>query len=115
MFYTMDFTPPMSGFEGYFNTFRLGGKWSRILVPGDTMFLVDKRDSRVFAIAEVIKTDKGRLRDMADTFAHLNHNQTHLSPSGAPDRLIANLIKRYGPHKCSETSLVSVIHLRRKR
>ncbi|WP_374335318.1 hypothetical protein [Methyloversatilis sp.] len=113
MHYILEFSPPMSGFEGDFNTFRLGGKWQRVLKPGDKMLLVDKRTSAVFAVAEVQGADAGKLRDMANTFASFNHNQRELDCAGAPDRLISNMIKRYGPHKCSETSRVSVIHLRR--
>ena len=113
MKFALMFSPPMSGFEGRFNTFRLGMKLSRILTPGETILLIDSKTSRVFAEAVVESAVVGTLKDMADEHAYRNHNQRSLDAATAPQRLITNMIKRYGPHKCSETSKVTVLYLRR--
>lgn len=49
----IEFTPPMQGFEGKFNTFRLGKKYSVILKQGDRVGLVDKKEHYIFALAKV--------------------------------------------------------------
>lgn len=115
MCYVIEFAPPMSGFEGSFNTFRLGLKWSRVLKPGDKVLLVDKKQSMVFAVAQVEGVHTGKLSEMAQEHAARNHNQKGLDSLEAPSRLTVNMIKRYGPHKCSENSKVTVIDLRRTK
>lgn len=115
MCYVIEFAPPMSGVEDSFNTFRLGLKYSKVLNPGDTVLLIDKKQSKLIGIALVEGVETGKLNHMAELYAHQNHNQKSLDKSGAPARLTANMIKRYGPHKCNENSKVTVIHLRRTK
>lgn len=112
--YVIEFSPPMSGIEGVFNTVRLGGKYGKLLAPGDTVMLIDRKLSKVIGTAEVIAVEVGKLSEMAALHAAQNHNQKGLDESGAPRRLIDNMIRRYGPHKCGENSRVTVIYLRRE-
>lgn len=107
----IDFSPPMMGIEGEFNTFRLSGAWSKRIEAGSIVILMDKKLMSVMGYAKVTGVHVGKLSEMANQYAHLNHNQKHLPSEGAPDRLISAMIKRYGPHKCSENSRVTVIHL----
>ena len=114
MRYVIEFAPPMSGLEGEFNTVRLGVKWSRNLKPGDTVFLMDKPKSAIFGQAEVTRIEVGKLGEVASVHAAQNHNQKHSDPDAAPQRLIENMVKRYGPHKCDQNKRVTVIYLRVK-
>jgi len=112
--HVIDFSAPMDGLTDEFNTVRLGMKLSRSLEPGDTVMLVEKPKSVLIGWAQVIRTDVGTLKDIAARYAALNHNQKGLDPDGAPARLIENMVKRYGPHKCGENSKVTMIHLKRE-
>lgn len=102
----------MSGLEGSFNTFRLGLRYSKTLKPGDKVLLIDKSKMLCFGRATVKKVTVGILRDMANLYAHDNHNQKDTAPEEAPDRLVENMIKRYGPHICNENKKVTVIYLK---
>lgn len=102
----------MSGLEGTFNTFRLGLRYSKVLKPGDKVLLIDKAKMVCFGRATVKKVVVGKLRDMANFYAHDNHNQKETLPEQAPDSLVANMMKRYGPHICNENKKVTVIYLK---
>lgn len=97
-----------------FNTVRLGGRLGSVLTPGCRVVLVERPKSIVLGCAVIQYTKVGTLREIADRYAHLNHNQKGKDREGAPDRLIAGMIKRYGPHKCGENSKVSMILLHRE-
>lgn len=109
----IEFSPPMEGLEGEFNTFRLGMAWSKRIVVGDTIWLMDKKQFLIFGSAIVTGIFVGKLRDMSDLYACRNHNQKGLDPEGANNRLIANMIKRYGPNMCDENKKVTVIEMKR--
>lgn len=113
LIHILEFSPPMTGFETFFNTFRLGIAWSKRLAPGMKVLLVDKKNHTAFGIAEVINIKTGKLGELAPIHAYMNHNQLHTSRAEAPRRLIEGSIKRYGPHKCNENKLFTVIYLKR--
>lgn len=113
MTYVIDFAPPMSGIEGEFNTFRLGPAWSKRLTSGEEVLLLDKKQCAVMGKAVITAIYVGTLRDMSALHARRNHNQQGLDPEGACERLMTNMIKRYGPHKLRETTRVTVIEMRK--
>ena len=110
--YVLEFAPPMTGIGGQFNTVRLGIKWSRCLVAGDKVLLIDKKQSCTMGCAIVESVAVGKLGEMAQLHAAGNHNQRDLDAEGAPGRLVSNMVKRYGPHRCDENKRVTVIYLR---
>lgn len=109
----LEFSPPMSGIEGEFNTFRLGVAWSKRVAPGDTVLLIDRKQFSVIGKAKITGVQVGSLRDMSALHARHNHNQKGLDPQGADERLIINMVKRYGPNKCDENKRVTVIGMKR--
>lgn len=109
--HVIDFSPPATGFETFFNTFRLGIAWARRLQPGERVLLMDNKQHIVFGAAEVISVKIGPLGEMAAVHAAYNHNQ--LGKPDAAANLIAASIKRYGPHKVNVDKKYSVIYLRR--
>jgi hypothetical protein len=112
----IEFAPPMESIGGYFNTFRMGIKWSKLLKMGDKVFLVDKPKALVFGEAIIGEVFVGRLDEMAKLHAVHNHNQVGLTPTAeAPERLIANMKKRYGPHIAREDKKVTVIFMQRTK
>jgi hypothetical protein len=114
--HVIEFAPPAEGLDGVsvFNTFRLGRVWHERLKEGDEVFLMWAKKMQVFGRAKVGPVHKGKLRELANLYAHLNHNQSaNPDTAGAADRLIANMMKRYGPHICHENKLCTVIFLQR--
>ena len=108
--YVLEFAPPMENINGHFNTVRLGGAWAKRLATGDSVLLIAKFQTIGQALVEHVEI--GKLSEMAKLHAAQNHNQKSLDPGGAPERLVAAMIKRYGPHKVSHNSLCTVIYLR---
>lgn len=113
MLRVVEFTPPMSGLDGEFNTFRLGVAWSKRVVPGDEVLLLDKKTFSIIGRAEITEIHVGTLIDMSALHALRNHNQLGLDPEGAGERLRANMIRRYGPQKCGPESKVTVMQMKR--
>lgn len=110
--YVIEFAPPMSGFSGTFNTIRVGMIWARRLTKGMKVALIDKKNALIFGYATVESVECGLLNEVAQKHAHLNHNQKGSDPEGAPERLVASLTNRYGPHIITPSKKVSVIYLR---
>lgn len=108
----IEFYPPMSGIDREFNTFRLGLAWSKRVCAGETVLLMDKKQFGLIGIAEVVEVHTGKLREMSALHGSRNHNQKHLPPDGAGERVVAAMVKRYGPNKCNYDSTVTVIYLR---
>lgn len=113
MLYVIEFAPPMSGLEGEFNTFRLGGAWAKRTIPGERLLLIDKKQSAVLGWGLVSAVHVGTLTEMSALHGSRNHNQKGLDPEGAGERVIAAMKKRYGPHKVNDNSKVTVIELKR--
>lgn len=111
--YIIDFTPPMENLDGAFNTFRLGGKWAKVLEPGARVILADGKESRAIGLAEVISVVKGKLCEVAAEHACYNHNQRGKGKREAADALMENMRRRYGPHIAQDNKLTTVIYLRR--
>lgn len=111
--HVIEFAPPAEGLDGVlpFNTFRLGRVWHERLKTGDEVFLMWAKKMQVFARARVGAVYKGKLRELANEHARFNHNQLALDVAGAPDRLMANMTKRYGPHLITDTKLATCIYL----
>lgn len=109
----IDFAPPMSGIEGEFNTFRLGPAWSKRVESGEIVILMDKKQCSSMGYAEVTAIHVGKLLEMSTLHARRNHNQIGLDTEGAGERLIANMMRRYGPAKCGHTKTVTVVYLRK--
>ncbi|MEZ2310846.1 hypothetical protein AB6809_29800 [Paraburkholderia sp. RCC_158] len=114
--YVIEFAPPAEGLDGVlpFNTFRIGKVWAGRLKEGDEVLLMWSKKMQVFGRATVGAIHTGKLRELAEQHAAFNHNQSgHPDVDGAPDRLIANMQKRYGPHIAHDNKLTTVIYLRR--
>lgn len=109
--HVIDFSPPMEGFESFFNTFRLGTAWSKRVQVGERVLLMDNKLHTVFGAAEVAAIHVGKLGEMAAQHAALNHNQ--LGKEDAAGRLIEGTIRRYGPHRTNVDKKYTVIYLRR--
>lgn len=107
----IEFSPPIMGISGTFNTFRLGIRYSKILKVNDTVCLIDKQKLAIMGYAQVKEVLVGRLDDMAKLHASKNHNQVLNEPMFAPDLLIEAMMKRYGPHMVSLDKKVTVIYL----
>lgn len=109
--YFLDFSPPINGMHGIFNTFRLGAAWIKRVEPGDNVLLANKARSLVIGRAVVSEVDSGTLKEMAIKHGYQNHSQEGYAPEEAAQRITQSMIKRYGPHKCSEESKVTVLYL----
>lgn len=107
------FIPPHIGLEGEFNTFRLGGKMAKVLVPGQEVFLMDEKAKTVFGRAEVLSVESGKLESLCEIHAHQNHTELANEAAGAPQRLLAFIQKIFGPHIAPPTKLACVVYLRR--
>jgi len=114
--YVIEFAPPAEGLDGAlpFNTFRIGRVWAGRIKQGDEVFLMWSKKMQVFGRATVGAIFTGKLRELAEVHAAFNHNQIdHPDVAGAPDRLIANMQKRYGPHIAHDNKLTTCIYLTR--
>lgn len=105
----IEFAPPMQNILGRFNTFRLGLRYSRLLKPRDIVLLIDKQKLVTIGEAMVNEIYVGSLRDMANLYAHENHNQ--LGEDNPSELLIQAMIKRYGPQMVTLDKKVTVIYL----
>lgn len=102
----------MQGFDGTWNTFRLGKKLGNSLLPGQKVLLMNNKESVIFGVARVSRVIVGRLGELVPEHARHNHNQK-ANPEGAEERIVAALKKHYGPMLVSETRWCSVIYLER--
>jgi hypothetical protein len=109
--HVIDFSPPMSGFESFFNTFRLGIAWAKRVQVGELVLLMDNKAHTIFGCAEVISVKVGKLGEMAALHAAFNHNQ--LGAENPAAKLIEGTIKRYGPHRVNVDKKYTVIYMRR--
>jgi len=114
--FVIEFAPPAEGFDGVlpFNTFRIGKVWASRVKQGDEVLLMWSKKMQVFGRAAVGTIYTGKLRELAVMHAAFNHNQIeHPDVAGAPDRLIASMQKRYGPHIAHDNKLTTCIYLKR--
>lgn len=107
------FRPPINGVSHEFNTFRLGMKLHKTLLPGSVVFLLDERNKIIVGRAEVIRTDLGPLKAMCEQHAQFNHSELGNDPDTAPDRLLKTIQKFYGQHIATDNKKATVVYLRR--
>jgi hypothetical protein len=112
--FALDFEPPLAGFQDEFNTFRLGLTWSKKLQKGDLVLLFDTKEKAIFGRAKVLGIETGKLIELAQGHAHMNHNQLGKAPMEAAYCLVERVRKRYGPHIARDDKKCTVIYLRRK-
>lgn len=111
---TISFSHPRRGLSGEFATFRLGSKVAEKHPIGSRVDLIDSRSKKVLKRATVVSLHTGVLTEMAQLHAHQAHNWKEHPEAERPGLLIASILKRfkhYGPTRCSENSLVTVIYL----
>lgn len=109
----LTFRPPLKGFEGEFNTFRLGTAWYYRIGPGVTAALVDTSTSTIFAKAKVVDVVTGPLADMCEEHAQYNHAMFGLDPDEAAEKMRKLIRQSYGMAEVDESSDVTVIYLRK--
>lgn len=107
------FIPPVIGTEEEFNTFRLGGFYTKHLSPGDTVYLLNEKEKLVFGRAEVLRIEQGKLIDMCEQHGAKNHAVLTESSDQAPAKLLGILQKIYGPHIATPTKKTTVLLMRR--
>lgn len=108
----LTFRPPLKGFEGEFNTFRLGTAWYYRIGPGVTASLVDTSTNAVFGKAKVIEAIVGPLAEMCEEHAASNHAMLGVDPALAAVKMKKLIRQSYGMVEIDETSEVTVIYLR---
>lgn len=107
------FIPPIVGIEGDFNTFRLGVKYSKILSPGEEVYLLNEKDKIIIGRAQVQSVESGLLGELCLEHAAKNHTQLGADPTNAHARLYEILLKIYGPHIVNVGKKACVINLKR--
>lgn len=111
--YSIQFAPPHQGFEGEFNTLRLGKTWATRLKLGDVIAITDSKTGEVFSWAEVTAVHADRLPALLRDHAHRNHKEQGTDdPSGAAERRRASMSKLYGPRFVTDTRWAAAIYLR---
>ena len=110
----IEFAPPLCGFEGFFNTFRLGAFYLDRLKIGETVALYDNKAKLIFGHAVVESVYAGKLSEMLVAHAALNHTQlSNLGLVEPPEALKTVIKKLYGPHIATDSKRTTVIYLRR--
>ena len=112
---TIRFSYPRRGLDGDFATFRLGARAAQSYPVDSVVELVDSRTMKLLKRAVVTSVDTGELAAMARLYGHLAHNWKEHPSEERPELLIASMKKRYkhyGPSRCSENSICSVICLK---
>jgi len=108
----MKFSYPRRGLTGEFCTFRLGKAVADKHPPGSTVELVDSRSAKCLGFATVTAVYVGTLSDMASLHAHQAHNWKEHPEAERPALLIASMIRRSFPGRCTDTSICSVIFMK---
>ncbi len=112
-YHVIGFRAPIVGIEERFNTFRLGTAWSKLLIPGMKVILINETAKMTIAMAEVERVEVGTLAEMCERHAHENHSHLHVTDGRAGEMLNAKLKRLYGPHIATDTKRCTVIWLRR--
>jgi hypothetical protein len=110
----LDFIPPLTGFEGAFNTFRLGTGMLKKVAVGDEVFLMEGKRKVVFGRARVTQIEPGLLGELCLSHAAMNHTEVHSTDkTESSARLFAYIRKLYGPHIALPTKRAVVVYLER--
>lgn len=91
----LGFAPPLKGFTGRFNSFRMGRAWSERVKPGKVIGLLDTKTQQIFGSAHVVGVDHGPLDAMLELHAAENHYikaTEHPNPEQELFRIMRNLI-----------------------
>lgn len=108
----LTFRPPLKGFDGEFNTFRLGTAWYYRIGPGVKTALINTVDKDVFAKAVVLESEVGPLDEMCRVHARFNHAMLSVPPEEAADRMRKLIRQSYGMIEINEDTEITVIYLR---
>jgi hypothetical protein len=110
----LTFTPKLVGFDGYFNTFRIGLAWFGRLMPGVTVGLMNSHTEEIFAKAAVVKVVSGPFSEMSEQHAHMNHMLLGLEPDEASEKMRNIMRQAYGKFVRDDimTRDATVIYLR---
>lgn len=111
----ISFSHPRRGLTGEFATFRLGRAAAEKYLPGSLVELVDSRSKKLLVRASVVSVHVGTLTEVAALYGHQAHNWKEHPASERAALLVASILKRfkhYGPTRCSETAICSVILLK---
>lgn len=111
--YSLDFVPPLSGFDGEFNTIRLGVKWTKLLKHGDVVYLQNSKDKMIFGKAEVISVEQDTFGQICLYHAKQNHSELDKDDGHHAARIYKLMVKLLGPHIVNHTKKACVIYLRR--
>lgn len=102
------------GFQGEFNTFRLGSTWYNRVSPGTVCSLYDVGKSEVFGKAYVTETFNGDMTEMCHDHAWENHLFVGYDKIAAAEKMEDAMRKAYGhimDHR--NNTLCTVIKMRR--
>ncbi len=108
----LTFRPPLIGFEGEFNTFRLGTAWYYRIGPDVRTALVDTSTNTIFAKAIVTDVFVGSLAEMCDEHAYMNHTMIGLDQDDASQKMRKVIKQVYGMAGIDDSSQMTVIYLR---
>lgn len=111
--YTLDFMPPLTGFDGEFNTIRLGVKWTKLLKAGDVIYLQNSKDKLIFGKAEVINVEQDTFGQICLYHAKNNHSEIDRTDDNSAYRIYQLMKKMLGPHIVSHQKKAVAIYLRR--
>lgn len=109
------FRPPIRGFDGRFNTFRLGQAWTKRVVDGSRVALMDTKSHEVFAVAAITDVHSGDKRTMAEQHGANNHN---VRVTGVPasekvgDYMLRRLRNSFGKMIYENQSDATVLYMR---
>lgn len=113
----MDYQFPLvfrdiSGTDGLFNTFRLGSAWSKRLVTGNKVGLVDG-DLKVFGTASVTSVMLLDRKEALSRHSYRNHLMLDKNRFKASELLSKVLRNNYGKLVYNNCEVISVIYLSR--
>lgn len=111
--YTLDFVPPLMGFDGEFNTIRLGVKWTKLLNSGDVVYLQNSKDKMIFGKAEVIRVEQDTFGQVCLYHAKHNHSELDKDDGHHAARIYQLMVKLLGPHIVNYQKKACVIYLKR--
>jgi len=110
----LDFIPPLVGFEGVFNTFRVGTGMLKKAQVGNEVFLMDGNRKVVFGRARVTAMESGLLGELCCEHAGMNHTEVDKQDkTESPARLFAYIQKLCGPHIVHKDKRAVVVYLER--
>lgn len=106
------FRPPIRGFSGRFNTFRMGNVWAKRASPGVIMGLANAKTEEIFGYAKVTEVHTGPKQDLAKLFALDNHNIRALEiTENVAEVMLRRLKNSSGTRAYNATDVATVIYM----